>query len=113
MPEIASTIYDEGQRPWRQSINDLVDYKRAFTAGGGEQKKIAQAMISQNPVLPRQEIQQNMTAISTPPRFGYDYSELTVSAILQGQYLSEADEWDNFSGSSGEINSTERPGIFW
>jgi hypothetical protein len=114
---IPPTIYDEGQRPWQQNINDLVDYKRAFQAGDGEIKREAQAMISQNPALPREELKQNMTTHKFPPRFGYPQDELTINQVLAGSYQQDVemtmDEWNNFSGSNGEINSTARPNGMW
>jgi hypothetical protein len=113
------TIYDNGLRPDSQNINDLVDYKRAFQTGGGEQKRIAQAMISQNPVLPRSEIKQNMITHRLPPRFGYKDTPLTIRQILANDLQKDAEismqEWNNFSGSQGAIESTQRPsgsGIF-
>lgn len=110
---VPPTIYDAGLRPDSNNINDLVDYKRVFQTGDGEQKRIAQAMISQNPALSRQEIKQNMTTRKFPPRFGYPDSELTVRQVLANNLQQDAeinmDEWNNFSGSQGEVNSTQRP----
>jgi len=112
---ISDTIYDMGMRPWQQNINDLEDYKRTFTEGDGPAKKEAQAMISQNPLTPRQEIRQNMTTRKFPSRFGYNDTELTVRQVLANVIQQEAEvaEWNNFSSSSGEINSTARPSIEW
>lgn len=112
---VADTIYDSGMRPWQQNINDLVSYKRSFTEGDGAMKKEAQAMISQNPLTPDWEIRQNMTTRKFPPRFGYRDTELTAVDILKNHLQTEAEvsEWNNFSGSQGEINSTNRPNGMW
>lgn len=111
---VASTVYDAGMRPWYQNINDLTDFHRMFEAGDKEQKLEAQAMISQNPLTPSIEIRRNMTTRKFPPRFGYRDTELTVRDILADNYQTEAEvsEWNNFSGSQGEINSTARPSIW-
>ena len=110
---VASTIYDAGMRPWQNNVNDRVDYQRAFLAGGGEIKRIAQAMLSQNPLTPDSEIRQNMTSYGTPPRFGYHTTQLTALEILRDKLNSDTNiqvnEWNNFSGGQGEINSTIRP----
>lgn len=110
MPEVANPVYDEGLRPWWNNLNDRVDYQRKFTAGDGETKRIAQAMLSQNPLTPNDEIRANMTTKRFPPRFGYNDQELTVMDILKNHFQTEADvaEWNNFSGSQGEINSSTR-----
>jgi hypothetical protein len=110
MPQVASTIYDSGLHPWFNNLNDRIDYQRKFTAGDGETKRIAQAMLSQNPLTPDEEIRQNMTTRKFPPRFGYNTEELTVRQILANNFQTEADvaEWNNFSSSSGEINSSSR-----
>lgn len=113
---VADTIYDQGMRPWQNNINDLTDYQRAFQAGNGEQRKIAQAMISQNPATPRQDVQRNMTTSKFPPRFGYkNHQSPTIDQILAGQLdNNDTDEWNNFSGSKGEIDSTLRyNGMWW
>lgn len=112
---VASTIYDMGMRPWQQNINDLTDYKRSFLEGDETAKKEAQAMISSNPMTPDWEIRQNMTTRKFPPRFGYRTEELTVRDILKNNIQEEAEvsEWNNFSGSQGEINSTNRPNGMW
>jgi hypothetical protein len=111
---VAGTIYDMGLHPWQQNINDLTDFHRKFDKGDGEAKKEAQAMISQNPLTPDEEIRRNMTTRKFPPRFGYRYTELTIKDILVENYQTEAEisEWNNFSGSQGEINSTARPSIW-
>jgi len=117
MYRVSQTIYDAGMRPWQQNINDLVDYQRMFQEGDGEAKKEAQAMISQNPLTPDSEIRRNMTTRKFPPRFGYRDQELTVVDILGNKLQQDAeintDEWNNFSGSQGEINSTNRPNGMW
>jgi hypothetical protein len=114
---LPDTIYDAGMHPWQQNINDLVDYKRMFQEEDGGKKRIAQAMISQNPLTPNWEIRQNMTTRKFPPRFGYNDQQLTVRDILHDRLQQDAeintDEWNNFSGSQGEINSTNRPNGMW
>jgi hypothetical protein len=112
---LPDTVYAAGMHPWQQNINDLVDFRRMFTEGDGEAKKEAQAMISQNPMTPNAEIRRNMTTRKFPPRFGYNDQELTAWQILKNHLQTEAEvsEWNNFSGSQGEINSTNRPNGMW
>ena len=115
---IALTTYYDGQRPWQNNINDLVDYRRAFEAGDGETKRIAQAMLSQNPAMPRSEIKQNMTTHRFPSRFGYNDTQLTINDVLADRLNTDenihVDEWNNFSGSNGETNSSPRnSNTFW
>ena len=85
MYRAANTIYDAGMRPWYNDLNDRLMYQRAFLTGGGQTKRIAQAMLSQNPLTPDSEIRQNMTALTTPRRFGYNDQELTIQQILRDQ----------------------------
>lgn len=112
---IASTVYDEGLRPWVNDRRDLENYKRAFQSGNGETRRIAQAMISQNPVTPRQEIQQNMTTRKLPNRYGYDKKQPNIMQILEGTRDPDtgSTEWNDFSGSKGEIDSTLRYSGMW
>ncbi len=112
---VPPTIYDNGMHPWQQNINDLVDFKRAFKAGDAERKMVNQALISASPVLPRAEIRANMTTRKFPPRFGYPDGELTIRQVLANRFQQDAEinvsEWNNFSGSQGEINATSRPSV--
>lgn len=116
---LPDTTYDRGIRPWVNNLNDRVAYQRSFTQGGPQEKRIAQAMLSQDPLTPRDEIKQNMTTRNYPSRVGYPIDELTINQILDNDFEIAATHvndsaWNDFSDDNSEINSTDRPGgIFW
>lgn len=117
--EQADTIYDNGLRPWFNNLNDRVAYQRSFVEGGSQEKRVAQAMLSQDPLTPREEIRANMTTRNFPSRTGYPVDEFNIRQILNNDFELSATHvndaaWNDFSDSNGEINSTDRPGgIFW
>lgn len=114
----AETVYDAKLRPWWNNLNDRVAYMREFAVGGPEVKRVAQAMISQDPLTPREEIRNNMTTHKFPQRFGHPTEELTVDQILSSEFeLAQTHvndtAWNEFSDTNGEINATERPAGQW
>jgi len=117
--ESADTRYAVDIYPWWNNANDRVEYQREFSTGQPQRMKIAQAMLSQDPLTPDQEIRQNMTTPSPPPRFGYRTNELTITEVLNNDFELagthvETSLWNDFSGSNGETNSTSRPvGGIW
>jgi hypothetical protein len=112
----ADTDYARGQHPWFNNVNDREMYLREFETGYPERMRIAQAMLSANPMTPEKEIRQNMTVKGTPSRFGYSYTELTVTDVLDGDFDNTAPikmfHVNDFSGSAGESNASSRPSIF-
>lgn len=91
---------------------------REFAVGGPEVKRVAQAMISQDPLTPRQEIRENMTTRNFPARTGYKSSEIGIYQVLDNDFeLAETHvndtAWNDFSDTNGEINSTVRPNEQW
>jgi hypothetical protein len=116
----ADTVYAPEIYPWWNSLNDRVAYQRAFDQGTPEIKREAQAMISQDPLTPREEIRANMTTRKLPPRFGYSTEEITIDEVLNNDFELAATHvndtaWNEFSDTNGEINSTDRPatGNWW
>jgi hypothetical protein len=114
----ADTVYAPEIHPWWNNLNDRVAYTREFAQGGPEVKRVAQAMISQDPMTPREEIRQNMTTRKLPPRFGYNTKELTIYEVLNNDFeLAQTHvndtAWNDFSDTNGEINSTARPSGQW
>jgi len=115
---LPETRYGFDVYPWWNNLNDKVAYERMFAEGLPQKMRIAQAMISQNPLTPNDEIRQNMTVRGTTPKQGYPISELTISQVLNQEYPGPQDRvnttlWNDFSDSNGETNATERPGIFF
>src|SRR6266478_8250820 len=105
--ETADGRYAYDVYPWFNNANDRVAYQRAFESGHPEAMRIAQAMLSQDPLTPDSEIRQNMTTRNFPPRFGYRTDELTISEVLSSDLeLSGAHVnttlWNEFSDSNGE-----------
>lgn len=110
----ADTRYGFDIYPWWNNLNDRVSYQREFSTGYPQQMRIAQAMLSQNPLTPDSEIRSNMTVRGVPARYGYNRDELTITQILNHDYeLADThvndSGWNDFSGSNGESNATERP----
>ena len=113
----AETTYGFELKPWWNNLNEKVAYERMFAEGQPQKQRIAQAMISANPLTPRAEIKQNMIVKGTPPRFGYRTDELTITDVIDHDYADHENAkyeqnhrlWNDFSGSDGEINSTDRP----
>jgi hypothetical protein len=111
----AETRYGFDIYPWWNNLNDRVAYERMFAEGHPTKMRIAQAMISQNPLTPDSEIRRNMTA-KPQPRFGVKTEQLTIRDVLDHNYEHENAKyqqnhslWNDFSDSDGEINSTDRP----
>lgn len=110
----SDTRYGFEQHPWWNSLNDRVAYMREFMVPDVERRKIAQAMISQDPLTPRDEIRNNMTVHGVPAKSGYDDRPATITMILNHEFgvdeshINDA-AWNDFSGSNGEINATQRP----
>ena len=110
----ADTQYAVEIYPWWNNLNDRVAYQREFYTGEPQRMRIAQAMISQDPLTPRSEIKRNMTALTTPSKYDYDGRELTIEQVLNNEFEladTHVDDsaWNDFSGSNGESNSTQRP----
>lgn len=115
---LPDTTYDRGIHPWWNNLNDRVAYQRSFTEGGPEEKRVAQAMLSQDPLTSRDEIRQNMTTRNFPARLGYPVDELTIDQILNNDFELAATHvndsaWNDFSDTNGEVNSTNRPNGMW
>lgn len=121
---LVSTEYGRGLQygydiyPWWNNLNDKVAYERMFATGRGQEMRVAQAMISQNPLTSRAEIRDNMTVRGTPPRTGYPSDELTITQVLDRDYPQAGDRvntslWNEFDDTNSETNATSRPGIFW
>jgi hypothetical protein len=107
----AETRYGFEIYPWWNNLNDRVAYMREFSVPDGERQRIAQAMISQDPLTPRSEIRDNMTFHGTPAKYGYDDSPATIARVLDNDLGSHIDDsaWNDFSGGNGETNATQRP----
>jgi hypothetical protein len=116
-PRTADTQYSLEIHPWWNNLNDKVAYERMFAEGHPQKMRVAQAMISQDPLTSRNEIRRNMTVNGTPSKTGYPTRELTITQVLnndlQQSERANTSLWNEFSDSNGETNSTERPGIFW
>lgn len=114
----ADTQYAANIHPWWNNLNDKVAYERMFSEGHPQKMRVAQAMISQDPLTSRSEIRNNMTVKGTPSKTGYPTKELTIYQVLNNDFkLAGTHEdttlWNEFSGSNSETNATARPGIFW
>lgn len=110
----ADTRYGFEVHPWWNNLNDRVAYMREFSVPDPERQKIAQAMISQDPLTPRDEIRNNMTVHGTPPKYGYDDRPATITKILNHEFGLEESHvndsaWNDFSGGNDETNATQRP----
>lgn len=117
MVDRADTQYAPELHPWWNNLNDKVAYERMFAEGHPQKMRVAQAMISQDPLTSRDEIRRNMTVGGTPSKTGYPTEELTIYQVLNNDFSQGAEHntslWNDFSGSDGETNATARPGIFW
>lgn len=114
----ADTVYSPEIYPWWNNLNDRVAYQRAFDMGTPQDRRVAQAMISQDPLTPRDEIRNNMTTRNFPPKYGYNTDEITISQVLNNDFELAATHvndsaWNDFSDTNGEINSTARPNGQW
>lgn len=114
----ADTVYSPEIYPWWNNLNDRVAYQRAFAMGSPEVKRVAQAMLSQDPLTPREEIRYNMTTRNFPARYGYDTDEKTIGEVLNNDFelaRTHVDDtlWNDFSDTNGEINGTARPNGQW
>ncbi len=111
---IPNTVYDSGVNAQWQNANDRVAYQRAFNEGDGEQKRIAQALLTANPLTANIEIQHNMTTQGFPPRFGYDDTPLTLPQVL-GDELDpnnvDRRAWNDFSGTDSSYSGTDLPSL--
>ena len=108
----ADTRYGFDIYPWWNNLNDRVAYQRAFAEGNGEERRIAQARISQDPLTPDAEIRGNMTTHNVPPKQGYPDTQPTIYDVLEHRFdRSHINDsaWNDFSGSNGETNATQRP----
>jgi hypothetical protein len=115
VPELRDSRYDY-THPWWQNANDRVWYERAFYAGTFEERQIAQAALSSDPLTPNSLIRsKNKNAGFIPPKYGYRDSQFSIEDILDTDdrgHLEDAHSTD-FSGRLSNIESTSRPGIFW
>lgn len=112
----ADTKYGFDIYPWWNNLNDRVAYMREFSTGEPERQRVAQAMITQDPLTTRVEIKKNMTSYKIPPKTGYDVDEPTITKILNNEFELagthvDTSLWNEFSDSNGEVNSTERPQV--
>ncbi len=111
---LPDTIYDSGVNAQWQNANDRVAYQRAFNEGNGEQKRIAQALLTANPQTANIEIQRNMNVPNMPSRFGYDDTPLTLPQVLGGEMdPNNVDQraWNDFSGSDSSYSGTDIPSL--
>jgi hypothetical protein len=115
MSQRADTRYGFDIYPWWNNLNDRVAYEREFATGNPTKMRIAQAMLSQDPLTPDAEIRRNMTA-KPQSRFGVKTEQIGIRDVLSHYYGRDAalmDQnhrlWNDFSGSDGETNSTDRP----
>lgn len=110
--------YGFGIGPWWNNLSDRIAYNRMFAEGEPTRMRIAQAMLSQDPLTSRGEIRDNMTVKRTPPKTGYTTKELTITQVLNhdfelaGTHV-DTSLWNEFSDSNGETNATSRPGVYW
>lgn len=108
----AETRYGYDVYPWWNNLNDRVAYTRMFAEGQPQKMRVAQAMISQDPLTSRSEIRDNMTVSGTPAKTGYPTSELTIFQVLNHDFelaTINTRVWNDFSDSNSETNATERP----
>lgn len=116
-PNIPDTRYDY-THPWWQNANDRVAYERAFQEGDFEARQVAQAMLSANPLVTRDEIRaKNRNAAYIPPKFGYNVNELNITDIIDNDidgfgHVDDSHTTD-FSGRLSNTEATSRPGIYW
>jgi hypothetical protein len=109
---VADTMYDS-THTW-QNTQDRVAYQRAFAQGTMQDRKIAQALITANPLTPNSEIMINMNQPPAPVRFGTITVPLTIDKVLQGDLDYESSHVNDsttsdFSGSNGAYESTSQP----
>lgn len=113
---LPDTRYDY-THPWFNNANDRVAYERAFVEGNFEERQIAQALITANPLTQNAEIALKMTAFDIPNRFGYDRHMLSIRDIVENQIDRpgnvDTTHSTDFSGRISNTDSTARPGIFW
>lgn len=104
---LPATVYDD-THTW-QNTQDRVSYQRAFEEGTFEQRRIAQAFLSANPLTPDSEIRENMTVHKVPPREGYDTEELTINDIFDGDISGDTNHLNDYSPSdwSGRTSGYE------
>jgi hypothetical protein len=109
---IPDTVYDSGVNAYWTNANDRVSYQRAFNEGNGEQKRIAQALLTANPQTANIEIQRNMNVPNLPSRFGYDDTPLTLPEVLGNENsLSSMHSWNDFSGKDSSYSGTDLPSL--
>lgn len=110
--QLADTLYDD-THTW-QNANDRVAYQRAFEAADtNTDRKIAQALLTANPLTSNIEIQVNMNQPPIPKRLGIGVEPPTIIDILNND-LDRSEPvntslWNDFSGSNGSYEGTERP----
>lgn len=113
---LPDSMYDD-THVW-QNANDRVSFQRDFFGGTYEQRTIAQAKLSSNPLTSNQEIRVNYDRSYVPPRFGYDDHQLTVTDVLNldefaetdGNHIADAHTTD-FSGTVSGRESTGTPSL--
>ena|SRR5579862_9670084 len=109
---IPDTTYDAGLTYAWQNANDRVSYQRAFNEGDGEQKRIAQALLTANPQTANIEIVQNMNIPNLPSRFGYDDTPLTLEQVLENEMdRNNTHLWNDFSGKDSSYSGTDTPSL--
>jgi hypothetical protein len=111
---LPDTMYDS-THTW-QNMNDRVAYQRAFEKGTFEERRIAQAFLSANPLTPSSEIRRNMTARRVPPKTGYDTEELTISDIFEGDISGDTNHLSDYSptdwsGRTSGYEGTSMPSL--
>lgn len=110
---LPDTRYDY-THPWYNNLQDKVEYERAFSGGSYQDRTIAQAMITANPVTPNAEISEKMTIPGVPDRFGYRIDEKGIMDVLDNNledaHLNDMHTTD-FSGKRSGMESSSVPSL--
>lgn len=100
--------------PYWNNASDRVAYERIFAQGSFEDRQIAQAMITQNPLTPNSEIAEKMTVHTVPPKFGYNDTEITINDVVQNDFTDDHlfdRHTTEFSDRRSGVESTTIPSL--
>jgi hypothetical protein len=111
MPLQVSTQYDTTHLWQWNNVQDRVAAERAFLSGSRADRRMAQALITANPLTPESQIREEMTVPGVPPRFGYPDEALTLGDVFGGGLPDpdlNARAPIDFSGGNGGYTGTDR-----
>lgn len=107
--KLASSIWDN-THTW-MNANDRVAAERAFSSGSRADRRMAQALITANPLTPQSQIREEMTVPGVPPRYGYNDEALTLNDVFGGRLPDpdlNARAPIDFSGGNGGYTGSDR-----